>query len=465
MQGQAHNCRAARRDRRLGEAAAFAVTLHLLVLGGYGQFVRLTVPPAAVEIDDIDVDTLDEAASRALMDTLAPLPGDEPAPLAPPPWVAVDQKGDGQKPTVPTPYIAEQDANPAVERRRITRTPAIVQPANPPGRLAALGPAHRASSKHEGTSSGAGPAVVVPERSGDLRDEGDAVPAPLAAEGTLSPGPSPAFGAAAPQAAPPRDPTPVPPAPQPADPRPAELLGGVVTDDVTAAEPGDTAMVRARKSVLAAFILQVQHRVRERWNPKEAYRRADPTMHSLTNGGRRTALELRVRSDGHLESARVAAPSGMAELDEEALAACERAQPFAPPPPEVLDPSGCLVFTFGFELDMVDAAYRADLSKALLAEWHPSRAFRVFSGADRMTTVRVLLTFEGVLVHAAVLASSGLDVLDQNVLATLRQGLRLPRPPPTLGEVAGLVPLRLVFMHNVRGANDVKVVRDLAAGR
>jgi TonB family protein len=219
-------------------------------------------------------------------------------------------------------------------------------------------------------------------------------------------------------------------------------------------------MVRARRSALAGFIIGVQTRVREHWNPKEVYKRADPSLHSLTNQGRRTELQLRVRADGHLESARVANSSGMAELDDEALAACNRAQPFTRPPPEVLDGSGRLVFTFGFELDMAEAAYRADLSRAVREQWRPSPAYRIFSGVDRMTTVRVLLTFDGVVVHAAVLSSSGLDLLDQTVLAALKQGMHLPRPPATLGEVAGLVPLRLVFLHSVRGANEVKVMRE-----
>ena len=219
-------------------------------------------------------------------------------------------------------------------------------------------------------------------------------------------------------------------------------------------------MVRARRSALAAFIVEVQRRVRDHWNPKEVYQRADPTLHALTNQERRTELALKVRGDGTLESARVAASSGMAELDDEALAACSRAQPFSHPPPEVLDGSGRLAFTFGFELDMAEAAYRADVSRTLREQWRPSPAYRVFSGIDRTTTVRVLLTFDGVLVHAAVVSSSGLDILDRNVLAALKQGMHLPRPPAALGEVAGLVPLRLMFLHSARGANDVRVIRE-----
>ena len=126
----------------------------------------------------------------------------------------------------------------------------------------------------------------------------------------------------------------------------------------------------------------------------------------------------------------------------------------------MLDASGKLAFTFGFELDMAEAAYRADLSRAVREQWRPSPAYRIFSGIDRTTTVRVLLTFDGVLVHAAVLASSGMEILDRTVLAALKHGMQLPRPPPALGEVAGLVPLRLVFMHSVRGGNDVRVIRE-----
>jgi TonB family protein len=447
---------AARHRRRLGRAAALAAGLHAVALGAY----LATVPAAAPSpVEEIAVDTLDDTAVRAVED-LAPLP-DRPAsvPAVPVATPVVEQVGDGQTPTGPTRFIAEDDANPAVEHRRLHPTP-LVDQAGPPGRLAEAGGPQRAAGHSVPRAEAAEEGTAHPMRQpGD--QGGEALPAPAEPGGELPRGAGAGVATVHPAPAPRPDPTPAAPAVRAADPLPARTTGGQAVEDIALAGPGDTAMVRARRSALAAFIVDVQHRVRDHWNPKEVYQRADPTLRSVNVGARRTELELRVSAAGNLESARVASGSGIAELDEEALAACERAQPFAHPPPEVLDRSGRLSFTFGFELDMAEAAYRADLSRALRDRWRPSPAYRVFNGVDRATTVRVLLTFDGVLVHASVLASSGLEILDKTVLAALKQGMQLPAPPATLGEVAGLVPVRLVFLHSARGLNDVKVVRDV----
>jgi TonB family protein len=458
MAGTGTTSRAARRRSSLGRAAALALGLHGAALGGLGLALRATERPAAEVLDEIDVDTVDEAAARALMDTLIPLEDSgPPRSPPPPPTQVVEQKGDGVRPTAPTRFIAEDDANPAREHRRSTRSTPVQRPAQAPGRVAESGAAHRAMAEADGVAAEGGSSPHA-EHGGE--HQADALPAPAEAGGTMTRGGAMAFSTSSSSAAAHHDPAPIAPAPLPSDPRPAPAPAGQLADDIAEAEPAEDAMVRARKSALAAFIVGVQHQVREHWNPKEVYRRADPTLTSLTDQGRRTELQLRVRGNGALEGAQVISGSGMAELDEEALAACQRAQPFPRPPPEVLDGNGRIVFSFGFELDMAEAAYRADLSRVLREQWRPSPAFRVFSGTDRMTTVRVLLTFDGVLVHAAVLASSGLEVLDRTVLAALKHGLHLPPPPPALGEVAGLVPLRLVFMHSVRGANDVRVMRE-----
>ena len=137
MAAYRENC-AVRRRRRLGEAAALALALHVVSLGAYALLVRAHRPAAQV-IEEIAVDALDEAASRALVDSLAPLPDDTPPPR-PPPAAAevVDQKGDGRVPTEPTRFIAADDSNPEREKRRSTASPWLDQREEAPGRLAHL---------------------------------------------------------------------------------------------------------------------------------------------------------------------------------------------------------------------------------------------------------------------------------------------------------------------------------------
>jgi periplasmic protein TonB len=49
-----------------------------------------------------------------------------------------------------------------------------------------------------------------------------------------------------------------------------------------------------------------------------------------------TRLAFRVAGDGHLISSRIVASSGSAALDQETLALLQRAQPFPPPPPQLV---------------------------------------------------------------------------------------------------------------------------------
>jgi TonB family protein len=422
--------RAARHGRVLARAAALALALHLGALGSYVLTVRWA-PPASPAPEEIMVHALDEAASRALL----AVPAEAPA-LASPAMSdtqVVRQRGDERPPAVPTRFIAEQDADPGPEDR-VT----VPSPASESSESRSLAPARktRAASSRRAVAH----AQIAPP--------GRPVASPL------PPAADPATGRADPPS--PERPSPEPPSPEPPSPEPARAAGA--SDDGSA---GDRALVPARRSVLAAFIIGVQGRVRDNWRPQEVYRLADPSLRGLSEHRRRTELQVSVGHDGRLESARVATSSGMPELDEEALAACQRAQPFSRPPPEVLDASGRLTFNFGFELDMAEAAYRVELSEAVRAEWRPSPALRAWSNVDRTTIIRVLLTFDGVLVHAALLTSCGLDVLDRSALAALKHGLHLPRPPPGMGELAGLVPLRLAFMHSARGTNDVRVMREI----
>jgi TonB family protein len=74
--------------------------------------------------------------------------------------------------------------------------------------------------------------------------------------------------------------------------------------------------------------------------------------------------------------------------------------------------------------------------------------------------VKALLGRDGVVASAAVETSSGSVFLDGSALSAVSAGLRLPRPPRSLGEVAGVVPVRFAFAHRFRGEHDLQVLVD-----
>ncbi len=252
---------------------------------------------------------------------------------------------------------------------------------------------------------------------------------------------------------------PPPPAadpPPPPAPKPAALatigLGEGVADNL----PSDPALAR--------FLEDVKHRVRETWRPSDVYRRLGVGTDG-PQAGRYTVLRLRVGADGKLEDSAIDTGSGLQALDDEARSAVSRLAALPPPPVHALDQRRGYSFRFGFYLDLSLFHFLALVKEAVAAQWEPSLAFRFRGDHDRTTVVRLLLTFEGAVAHAGLVASSGMDVLDGTALSACRRGLRLGNPPAALGEIAGLVPVRVGFVHRVRGDGEIRVSRDPDAMR
>jgi TonB family protein len=225
------------------------------------------------------------------------------------------------------------------------------------------------------------------------------------------------------------------------------------------APAGDQLAVRLKRSAVAAFLRQVEGRIAHHWFPQEVYTRVDPGG-NISGVERRTAMKVRVRADGTLERLEVESSSGVPALDEEAKAAFQRAQPFAHPPAMILDEKGGLTFPFAVSLDLEMARWKSDVKRLVGAGWRPRD--RLYIDRDRVTILRALLTFEGVVAHVSVESSSGSGFLDGSTLSALTEGMRLPRPPHSLGEVAGVVPVRIAFLHRFRGEHDVQIMAEVA---
>lgn len=98
----------------------------------------------------------------------------------------------------------------------------------------------------------------------------------------------------------------------------------------------------------AAFFNRIKRAVTAEWHPDELLSRHDPSGHIFGPGERTTVLRVELRADGRIATLAVATSSGVDFLDEEALSAFRRAQPFDHPPTDLVDSEGLIRFRFGF---------------------------------------------------------------------------------------------------------------------
>jgi TonB family protein len=442
--------------RRLRGAAAAALAVHGLLIGVFA----LTRPAAGPGVvgEEIPIEALDEAEARKLFDQLVPLPqiNEPPEPVR---HIVVDQKNDGQTPTEPTRYVAEADSNPERETRRALAPEKVVRTEQPSPRPQA------GSSPRRGTAGSVlePPPFVEPVRSAAAPERGQAggpgLPEEATADGTLRRGGSAVTSSAGGGGAP-ASPTATAPTTLAMAPAPMVTVDKDSVDDLDLALAEDGA-VRARHSAHAAYLNEVRRKVAECWHPLDAWKSADPRLTRLSDSRlRETVLRARLRPDGSLASLDMPTSSGIPGLDEAALSAFRQAQPFSPPPRELLDDGKVFtVQSFRFAMDNSASAYLTDLTRVVRDTWHPSPAFRAFIPGDRMTVVDLRLNYDGVVDSASVLQSSGFDYLDASALTSVKKGTQFPRPPAELPMDAGLVPVRVIFMHRARKPAEVIIPR------
>jgi len=407
--------------RPLAGAAGVGLAVHVGAVAALLLVVRAGAEP--FEEETVDVIPLDEERVRSMAAEIERVA----APVIVGPSVALMQPGPAPRAAR---YISQHNADAARETRvRAARVAAVSAPR---------------------------PLPVT------ARTEGDPHGALVPASAVLQPGP----GERAPIA---RDPEPpAPPTPVRGEagnekPQPRPVAVALATPEPILAAPAviapvaDQTAVRARASALALFMRQIESAIARHWFPQSVYTRVDPGG-SIKGVERRTAMKVRVRADGSLERLDIESSSGVPALDEEAMAAFHRAKPFPRPPGVALDSHGGLTFPFAVTLDLELARFKSDVKRMVGATWRPRG--RLYIDQDRTTVVKVLLNTEGVVGHATIESPSGNAFLDGSTLSAVSAGMRLPRPPQSLGQVAGMVPVRIAFIHRFRGAHDVQVVAE-----
>ena len=140
---------------------------------------------------------------------------------------------------------------------------------------------------------------------------------------------------------------------RPSDEILSRLAGGGSVDKVDGAETGEVTALNSKKWKFASFFNRMKRQVAQNWHPDRVYVRRDPTGKVYGTKNRVTVLEVSLRPNGSLAKVIVSQQSGIGFLDDEAVSAFHKAQPFPNPPTGLVESSSKLItFSFGFHFQV-----------------------------------------------------------------------------------------------------------------
>ncbi|MEO6952792.1 MAG: energy transducer TonB [Polyangia bacterium] len=117
-------------------------------------------------------------------------------------------------------------------------------------------------------------------------------------------------------------------------------------------DDGDSTALNAKKFKFASFFNRVKRQVQQEWNPATVYVRHDPTGNVYGVKDRVTVLRVNLSPAGDLIGSNVVSSSGVDFLDDEAVSAFKRSQPYGNPPKELVEADGQIHFTFAFIFEL-----------------------------------------------------------------------------------------------------------------
>jgi TonB family protein len=122
--------------------------------------------------------------------------------------------------------------------------------------------------------------------------------------------------------------------------------------DVDGVEEGDATFLNAKEFKYATFFLRVRDAVQDHWEDAltREYKRRDPSGSIYGMRDRNTLLAVTLRPGGELADVQVADTSGVDFLDDVAIEAFRKAQPFPNPPPGIVDEDGLIHLNFMFKV-------------------------------------------------------------------------------------------------------------------
>jgi TonB family protein len=132
----------------------------------------------------------------------------------------------------------------------------------------------------------------------------------------------------------------------------ARLAGGGSPDRLDGVDEGDGTFLNTREWKYASYFNRIKQAVSSTWNPQRALDQRDPDRSLFGSRDRYTLLAVTLDNNGQLKDVVVKKTSGMEFLDKTTVEAFKQAQPFAHPPPGIVEPNGEIRFTFGFYLEV-----------------------------------------------------------------------------------------------------------------
>jgi TonB family protein len=130
-----------------------------------------------------------------------------------------------------------------------------------------------------------------------------------------------------------------------------KIAGAAPNDHLSQVDEGNGTFLNTREFKYATFFNRVKQSVGEHWDPSAPLRQRDPEGRIYAYKDRYTMLAVTLDTSGHLKQVVIDKSCGVDFLDQEAVAAFERAQPFPNPPPGLAD-HGEVHFAFGFFLEV-----------------------------------------------------------------------------------------------------------------
>ncbi|MBI3179419.1 MAG: TonB family protein [Deltaproteobacteria bacterium] len=131
----------------------------------------------------------------------------------------------------------------------------------------------------------------------------------------------------------------------------SRLSGAPANDHLENIDEGEGTFLNSREFKYHSFFNRMKRGVSQHWNPWSEYRRRDPTGNVYGFRSRVTVLNVTLDATGGLKELTVAQSSGLEFLDQEAMAAFRRAEPFPNPPKGLLTGEGQINFPFGFHIE------------------------------------------------------------------------------------------------------------------
>jgi TonB family protein len=130
-----------------------------------------------------------------------------------------------------------------------------------------------------------------------------------------------------------------------------KIIGAAPNDHLDSVEEGDGTFLNTREWKFATFFNRVKQAVGTHWDPNAPLRQRDPTGNIYGGRDRYTLLSITLDAQGALRDVHVEKSSGVEFLDEAAIAAFQKSQPFPNPPPGLLEKDNAIHFQFGFFLE------------------------------------------------------------------------------------------------------------------